>query len=91
MTIETTEYVRKPFKVKVIELTVANMDEVNTLHKLGELQKKDDGTPFIAISTNRGGSPFRVFAGYFVVEMGKHVRCFSRKVFFDQFEPVPNS
>lgn len=91
MTLETSEYVRKPFKVNVIELTVANMEEVNTLHKLGTLEKKDDDTPYIAISTNKGGAKFRVFAGYFVVEMGRHTRCFSRKVFFQQFDPMDDA
>jgi len=88
MTLETLDYVRKPFAVKVVEVTVANMEELNIEYNLGTLEKKEDGTPFIAIQTRKKGSSFRVFAGYFVVEMGRNVRCFSRKLFFDQFEPA---
>jgi len=85
MTFEKVDYVRKPFAVKVVEVTVANMEEVNEQYKLGTMERKDDGTPFIALPTKKGSGNFRVFPGYFVVEMGRNVRCFSRKIFFDQF------
>ncbi len=86
MSLETTDFVRKPFVVKVIEVTIDNMKEVNDTHHIGSLEEKEDGTPFIAVKTKKADKPFRVFPGYFVVEMGRNVRCFSRKLFFQQFE-----
>lgn len=86
MSLETIDFVRKPFVVKVVEVTVDNMEEINKKHRIGDLGEKDDGTPFIAVKTKKADKIFRVFPGYFVVEMGRNVRCFSRKIFFQQFE-----
>lgn len=88
MSLVSTEFVRKPFVVKVIEVTIDNMEELNEKYKLGTLEKKDDGTPYLALPARKGGSTFRVFAGYLVVDMGKNARCYSRKVFYQQFEAI---
>lgn len=86
MSLEFTEYVRKPFTVKVVEITAENMEEINDEFKLGELQKKDDGTPFIAIKKGKNANTFRVYPGYFLTKMSdKNVRAYSRKIFFQQF------
>lgn len=86
MSLEFTDFVRKPFMVEVIEITTENMKEINDQFKLGELQKKDDDTPFIAIKKGKGSNTFRVYPGYFVTRMNeKNVRAYSRKIFFQQF------
>jgi len=80
---EFTSYVRKPFTVEAIEVTVDNIEELAEL--VGELRKKDDGTPFIHVNKRLVPNVFRVYPGFFVTRMGDNVRCYSRKVFNEQF------
>ena len=86
MSVEYIEYVRKPFVVTAVEITVDNIEELNKQYKIGEIENKEDGTPFINVTNNRKiPNVSRVFPGYFLTKMGKNVRCFSRKIFFEQF------
>jgi len=86
MSIEYIEYVRKPFVVTAVEITVDNIEQLNKEYKIGDMEKKDDGTPFINVTAGRKiPNVSRVFPGYLLTKMGKNVRCFSRKVFFEQF------
>lgn len=86
MSLEYVEYIRKPFKVTAVEVTADNIEELNREYKIGDMDEKDDGTPFINV-TNKFKIPnvSRVFPGYMLTKMGKNVRCFSRKIFFQQF------
>lgn len=76
-------YVRKPFVVEAVEVTVENIAEVAKL--VGELEQKDDGTPYIRVDRRLVPNVYRVFPGFFMTRMGDHIRCYSRKIFFDQF------
>lgn len=83
MTVEYTEFVRKPFKVEAVEVTKENIKELSK--DIGTMKKKDDGTPFIQVNQRLVPNVFRVYPGFFVTRMGDNVRCYSRKVFFEQF------
>lgn len=86
MSLEYIEYVRKPFKVTAVEVTAANIEELNAEYKIGDMDKKEDGTLCINVTnTYKIPNVSRVFPGYFLTKMGKNVRCFSRKIFFQQF------
>jgi hypothetical protein len=76
-------YVRKPFVVEAVEVTEENIGEIATY--VGELRSKDDGTPFIFVDRRLVPNIFRVYPGFFMTRMGDHIRCYSRKVFFEQF------
>lgn len=80
---EFAEYVRKPFVVSAIEVTEENIAELAEL--VGELKTKEDGTVFIQVNRRLVPNVFRVFPGYWVTKMGDNVRCYTRKIFTDQF------
>ena len=86
MSVEYIEYVRKPFVVSAVEITVDNIEELNKEYKIGTVEHKDDGTPYIEV-TNRHKIPnvTKVYPGYLLTRMGKNIRCFSRRIFFEQF------
>jgi hypothetical protein len=85
MDLKFTEYVRKPFVVDVVEVTAENIAEIATY--VGDLRQKEDGTPFIFVDRRLVPNIYRVYPGFFMTRMGDHIRCYSRKVFFEQFVP----
>lgn len=80
-----SEFVRKPFIVEAVEVTPENMAEVAKY--VGELREKDDGTPFIYVDRRLVPNVFRVYPGFYMTRMGDHIRCYSKKVFTEQFVP----
>ena len=89
MGLEFVPYVRKPFKVSSCEVTKDNIEELNKQFKIGTLDAKPDGTPFIIVTnTHKIPNVNRIFPGYFLTKMGKNMRCFSRKIYFEQFEEM---
>ena len=82
---EFTTFVRKPFSVEAVEVTADNIAEVAKY--VGDLREEDDGTQYILVDRRLVPNIARVYAGFFMTKMGKNVRCYSRKIFSDQFEP----
>lgn len=80
---EFTTYVRKPFVVKAIEITEDNIEEV--AEYVGDLKRKDDGSPFILVDRRLVPNVYRVYPGFFMTRLGEKVRCYSRKIFREQF------
>lgn len=80
---EFAQYVRKPFVVEAVEITVDNIDEVAKY--VGEVREKDDGTPFIYVDRRLVPNVFRVYPGFFMTRMGDYIRCYSKKAFHEQF------
>jgi hypothetical protein len=84
-----TTFVRKPFLVQAVEVTKDNIEELAPL--VGTLQTKDDGTPFIKVDHKKVPNIYRVFPGFWMTKMETekpdqpNIRCYSRKVFRDQF------
>ena len=76
-------FVRKPFIVDAIEVTAANIGEVAKY--VGDLREKEDGTPYILVDRRLVPNVDRVYPGFFMTKMGENVRCYSRKIFRDQF------
>lgn len=83
MTIDFKTYVRKPFVVEAVEITEENLDEVAPL--IGEVRKKEDGSRYIFVDRRLVPNVFRVYPGFFMTKMGDNIRCYSRRVFLDQF------
>jgi hypothetical protein len=83
---EFTEFVRKPFLVEAVEVTADNIEEIAEF--VGTLRKKDDGTPFIQVDRRLIPNVFRVFPGFWMTRMGDNIRCYSRRIFTDQFTEV---
>jgi hypothetical protein len=80
---EFTTFVRKPFVVEAVEITKENIAEV--AKHVGDLREKEDGTPFILVDRRLVPNVFRVYPGFFMTKMGENVRCYSRKIFREQF------
>jgi hypothetical protein len=80
---EFSTYVRKPFAVEAVEITKDNIEEVAT--HVGDLRKKDDGTPYILVDRRLVPNVAKVYVGFFMTKMGENVRCYSRKIFREQF------
>jgi hypothetical protein len=76
-------FVRKPFVVEAVEVTTANIAEVAKY--VGDLREKEDGTPYILVDRRLVPNVFRVYPGFFMTKMGENVRCYSRKIFKEQF------
>lgn len=83
MTIEYTDYVRKPFIVKAVEITEDNIEEI--AKDLGQLKHKEDGTPYIGVRKGAVPNVSKVFVGWFMTQHGKRTHCYAPKVFHNQF------
>lgn len=80
---EFNTFVRKPFVVEAVEITRENIAEV--AKHVGDLREKEDGTPFILVDRRLVPNVFRVYPGFWMTKMGENVRCYSRKIFQEQF------
>jgi hypothetical protein len=78
-----TTFVRKPFVVEAVEITSKNIEEVAKY--VGDLREEDDGTQYILVDRRLVPNVFKVYPGFFMTKMGKNVRCYSRKIFKEQF------
>lgn len=75
-------YVRKPFVVEAVEITLENIGELAQF--IGSL-KEEDGTLFIQVDRRLVPNVFKVYPGFFMTRMGDNIRCYSRKIFREQF------
>lgn len=80
---EFSSFVRKPFVVQAVEVTVDNISEVAKY--VGDLREKEDGTKYILVDRRLVPNVFRVYPGFYMTKMGENVRCYSRKIFREQF------
>jgi hypothetical protein len=78
-----TNFVRKPFVVEAVEVTVENIGEVAKY--VGDLREEEDGTKYILVDHRLVPNVMRVYPGFYMTKMGKKVRCYSRKIFREQF------
>lgn len=80
---EFANFVRKPFVVEAIEVTEENINDL--AEYIGTMRKKDDGTPYIAVDRRLIPNVYRVYPGFWMTRMGDNIRCYSKKVFTEQF------
>lgn len=80
---EFTQFLRKPFVIEAIEVTKENIEDIAEF--VGTLQHKEDGTPYIAVNRRMVPNVFRVYPGFWMTKMGENIRCYSKKVFVQQF------
>lgn len=80
---EFTTYLRKTFEVQAVEITEENIEEV--AKHVGDLRHKDDGTPYILVDRRLVPNVTRVYIGFWMTKMGENVRCYSKKIFREQF------
>jgi len=79
---EFNRYIRKPFVVEAVEITEENMEAVAAL--IGEVRRKGD-TLFISLNRRIVPNVNRAYVGWFMTRMVDNYRCYSPKVFHEQF------
>ena len=81
---EFVEYVRRPFKIEAIRITEENIDEIAKL--IGEIRTK--GTEkFILLDKRIVPNMTRAYVGWWVTRFNDNLRCYSNKIFTEQFTP----
>lgn len=83
MEVEFSQFIRKPFVVEAVQVTTENIGELAEF--IGTLRTKDDGTPYIAVDRRLIPNVYRVYPGFWMTRMGDNVRCYSKKIFKEQF------
>lgn len=80
---EYKTFIRKPFIIEAVEITEDNLEEAAEF--IGTLRKKDDGTPFIQVDRRLIPNIDRVYPGFWMTRMGYNIRCYSKRIFEEQF------
>jgi hypothetical protein len=76
------QFVRRPFTVDAVEITEENFEEVASL--VGKIMTKDNLT-FISLDRRIVPNVNRAFVGWWMTRLGDNYRCYSPKVFKEQF------
>ncbi len=79
------QYVRTPFSVEATIITEENIEEVAQL--VGTVRTKN-GEKYIALDRRIVPNISRAYLGWYVTRLGDNFRCYSPKVFTEQFEPM---
>lgn len=81
---EFTTFVRKPFKVQAVRITKENIEEIAP--KIGRIRyKRESGEPFVRVNPRIVPNVPYVYLGFYMTEMGDNIRCYSGKIFEQQF------
>lgn len=80
---EFIDFIRKPFKVKGVLITEENMEEIAAL--VGKMADKE-GERYIALDKRVIPNVRKAYVGWFLTQLGDNYRCYSPKVFREQFE-----
>jgi hypothetical protein len=80
---EFATFVRKPFVVEAVEVTEENIEQVAPY--IGDIKSKEDGTKYILVDRRLVPNVQKVYPGFFMTKMGENIRCYSRKIFSEQF------
>lgn len=83
--IEFNHYVRTPFAVEATLITEENIEAIADL--VGTVRVKN-GEKYVALDRRIVPNISRAYVGWFVTRLGDNYRCYSPKVFSEQFEPM---
>lgn len=83
MDIEFTDYVRKPFVVQAVEITEDNIEALAKY--IGELKTNKEGVTYIRVDRRLVPNVYSVYPGFFMTQMDDRIRCYTPRVFRDQF------
>lgn len=76
-------FVRKPFVIEAVEVTEENIYEIAKY--VGTIRKKEDGTTYIEVDRRLIPNILTVYPGFWLTRMGGSTRCYSPRVFKEQF------
>lgn len=84
MTLEYTQFVRKPFMVEAIEVTPENIRELAKI--VGQIKfDENTGAPYILVDRKKVPNVYRVTPGYWVTRVDNKIRAYSHNSFDAQF------
>ena len=83
---EFSEFVRKPFVVEALEITEENISEVAKF--VGTICKNEDESTYIQVDRRLIPNVDRVYPGFWMTKMGKNFRCYSSRIFTQQFTSI---
>lgn len=87
---EYQKFLRKPFIVEAVQITEENIEELAA--QIGSLRHKDNGEPYIFVNPDLIPNIPKVHPGFWLVKMGDNKRCYSRRIFSEQFiEATPTN
>jgi hypothetical protein len=86
---EFTTFVRKPFKVKAVKVTRDNIVDIANLIGWIRFKNTNNEEPYVQVDPRKVANIPYVYLGYYMTEMGDNIRCYSGKIFEQQF--VENS
>lgn len=78
-----TPFVRKPFEVEAVQITEENI--ASLAKYIGDLEHQEGDTPYIKVDRRLVPNVFRVTPGFWMTRMGDNTRCYSDKIFTEQF------
>ena len=79
-----TSFVRKPFNVEAVEITTENIEELAEF--IGTVKYKEgSGQPYIHVDKRLVPNIYKVYPGFWMTRMNDNIRCYSRKIFMEQF------
>ena len=81
----TDTFIRVPFPVKALRITLENIEEVAKV--LGTVRRTKKGVPFIRLDQGLVPKMSRAYIGWYVTEMGSQYRCYAAEVFEAQYVP----
>ena len=76
-------FTRRPFVVEAVQITEDNMEELADL--IGDIRTKDD-VRYIALDRRIVPNIRKAFVDWWVTRMDDNLRCYSPKIFEEQFE-----
>lgn len=82
------QYVRTPFSVEAAIITEENVEQIAQL--VGTIRTKN-GEKYIALDRRIVPNISRAYIGWYVTRLGDNFRCYSPKVFVEQFEPMDDT
>lgn len=81
-------FVRTPFQVKATKITDENIEDIAQM--VGEVRTKND-EKYIALDRRIVPNVSRAYIGWYVTILGDNLRCYSPKVFNEQFVSMPEN
>lgn len=79
------KFIRKPFAVEAIQITEDNIEEMAQF--IGKIRKRPDGSPYIFVDRRFIPGIEKVYPGFWMTRIGDNTRCYSNRIFQDQFTP----
>lgn len=80
-------FIRTPFAVDAVLITTENIDELAKL--VGDVRTKGD-EKYIALDRRIVPNVGRAYVGWWLTRLGDNLRCYSPKVFKEQFMEMPD-